>query len=230
MVQHLVFSAIGNLAVALFSEFGESRSGKARVCSGGYWQGRVWFRRSMVGLAFVGRSWSWSGSVWFFMNDDKMSAFPKTLALLAQEQWKAIVEAYRAGVTAEDLAREAGSNPSTVRQKYRAIHWKHETDCDFEAIIAAGQGPTLSSYAKARKNGHEKEKVLRWRVPASLADCIQNDNSSPDAEEALITRLHRVLGLETSEDFWMFIHSWFGEVSDAALLHHAGEGKMKKRR
>jgi hypothetical protein len=159
-----------------------------------------------------------------------LSAFPKTLALLAQEQWKAIVESYREGITPEALAVEAGSNLATMKLKFRAIEFKHEEGWDLQAIIAAGQGPTLSSYAKAKKNGHnEKEKVLRWRVPASLADCIQNDNASPDAEEALITRLHRVLGLETSEEFWMFVHSWFGEVSDAELLHHAGEGKPKKK-
>jgi len=159
-----------------------------------------------------------------------MSSFPKTLALLTHEQWKAIVEAYREGVTPEALAQEAGSNVATMKQKYRAIEFQHEKGYGFEVIVANGQGWSLSSYSRAKRNGHEKEKVLRWRVPASLADCIQNDSASPDAEEALITRLHRVLGLETSEEFWMFIHSWFGEVSDPELLHHAGEGKPKKGR
>ncbi len=147
----------------------------------------------------------------------------------SRESWKAIVEAYREGITPEALAQEAGSNLATMKQKYRAIEHKHEEGLDLEAIIAAGQGPTLSSYARAKKNGHsEPEKVLRWRVSRRLADAIMSSETSPDQEEALASRLVRVCGLRTSEEFWEFINSVFADWSDTDLLHHAGEATGKK--
>jgi len=147
----------------------------------------------------------------------------------SSENWKATVEAYREGITPETLAEESSSNVATMKQKYRAIEHEHEKGLDLEAIIAAGQGPTLSSYARAKKNGHsEPERVLRWRVSRRLADAIMSSETSPDQEEALATRLVRVCGLKTSEEFWEFINSVFADWSDADLLHHAGEATGKK--
>jgi hypothetical protein len=159
-----------------------------------------------------------------------MNNFPKTLALLSEEQWKAIVNAYRDGITAENLAQESGTNVATMKQKFRAIQFKHEEGWEFEAIIVAGQGPTLSSYAKAKRNGHnEPDRVLRWRVSRRLADAIMSSETSPDQEEALVTRLFRVAKLRTSDDFWNFLLSVFADLSDKEISHLAGIEPEKKR-
>jgi hypothetical protein len=160
-----------------------------------------------------------------------MNNFPKTLALLAEEQWKAIVNAYREGITAEVVAQESGTNVATMKQKFRAIEFKHEEGWDFEAIIVAGQGPTLSSYAKAKRNGHnEPDRVLRWRVPRRLAEAIMSSETSPDQEEALVTRLFRVAKLRTSEQFWEFLLSVFSDLSDKDIQHLAGIEPEKRKR
>jgi hypothetical protein len=154
-----------------------------------------------------------------------------------RESWTGLVELARTGTDSRSpetiglLASNTGSTIPTIRNKFRAIEYARELGQTYEQIVEAGQHTILSRYAKARKNGHnEKEKILRWRVPASLADAIQSDVVSADQEEPLVSRLVRVCKLETSEDLWTFIHSWFCEVTDAELVHHAGEGKLKKKR
>ena len=159
-----------------------------------------------------------------------MNKNEERFAVAAKEQWSALVNLVLDGSDVEALAKDSSMNPAVVKRKRDAIRFKHEQGFGREVIIANGQHWTLSSYARAKKNGDERQRILRWRVPASLADCIQNDNASPDAEEALVTRLHRVLGLETSESFWMFLHSWFSDLTDADLLHHGGEGKLMRRK
>src|ERR1700687_552791 len=143
-------------------------------------------------------------------------------------QWKAIVRlAFRCnpGRTAEmaaTIAKQTQSRKATVKRKIDAILFKRSEGWDEQAIVAAGQGPTLSSYAKHQQNGHEKQRVLSWRVSKSLADAIMSSETSPDQDEALASRLVRVLGMQTSEQFWEFLHSVFADLSDSELKNLAG--------
>lgn len=94
-------------------------------------------------------------------------------------------------------------------------------------IIELGQSGLLSRVAKAHKTGAERRKRLTWMVSASLADAIQSDRPSPDAEEPLVTRFYR-LGLRTSDDLWMFLHSYFALESDEDLQHHMADFVPKR--
>ena len=143
-----------------------------------------------------------------------------------KEQWAALVDAARHFGEATVHAIEMPA----VKHKITAIRWAMMDGWTAEVILEKGQSAVLSAYAKAKRNGHEKEKVLRWRVPASLADAIQSDNASPDAEEALVSRLARVLGISTSEEFWLYLHAHFGGMSDEQIRHDGGEGPPEKKR
>lgn len=89
-------------------------------------------------------------------------------------------------------------------------------------IVAMGQSRFLSYVAKAARDHGEPRKRLTWMVSTSLADAIQSEDPSPDAEEPLVTRFYR-LGLRTSEDLWLFLHSWFALESDESIQHHMAE-------
>ena len=55
-----------------------------------------------------------------------------------------------------------------------------------------------------------------------MADAIMSSETSVDQDEALVSRLVRVLAMETSEQFWEFVHSLFADLSDAELKNLAG--------
>ena len=156
----------------------------------------------------------------------------------SREQWAAIVTLALACSSdrleqevAETLARETSTNAVTLKRKFEAIRYARERGLDEFSIISNGQSQTLSNYMRARKRANsEKQRMLRWRVPASLADAIQSVETSDGQEEALQTRLVRVIKLKTSEDFWEFINSVFSDLSDADLLHLCGEHDGKRKR
>jgi hypothetical protein len=116
-------------------------------------------------------------------------------------------------------------------QKVKAILQARMDGLSREEIIAAGQSEILSRAAKNRKNHSEPQRMLRWRVSRSLAEAIQwTDQSSPDAEEALITRIRRVCHIETSEDLWEFFFSVFADRDDKWLRNEAGVILEKKQK
>ena len=120
--------------------------------------------------------------------------------------------------------------PSEARgldRKIKAIRDASASGLNREAITELGQSRLLSYVAKARSEAAEPRKRLTWMVSAGLADAVQSDNPSPDAEEPLVTRFYR-LGLRTSEDLWMFIHSWFALEPDEVLQHHMAEFVPKR--
>ncbi len=159
---------------------------------------------------------AWRGEFWFgmvFMNENAKDR----LAIVEKERWAILVKIAMSGASSE-----------VPKHKFQAIQFAKEAGSTEEAIIAAGQGATLSSYAKAKKNGNERQRVLRWRISASLADAIQCDMVNEDAEEPLVSRLIRLLGIKTSEELWMFIHSVFRDFSDEDIIHSGGEAMPKK--
>lgn len=129
-----------------------------------------------------------------------------------------------------ELVRLTRNPPEEMRlpiHKVRAIEFAHESGQSWEEITSAGQSATLKAWSAARRGAQEKRKRLTWMVSASLAESIMSDTASPDAEEPLMTRFYR-LGLRTSEDAWLFIHSWFALESDEVLLHHMAEFVPKR--
>lgn len=118
------------------------------------------------------------------------------------------------------LARDSSTNPAVLRRKFQAIQFKRDQGWTEEAIVAAGQGPTLSSYAADRKTRqNEKQRHLRWKVPASLADAVETE----------VVRIATVLGLTTSEDLWDFWLSVMIDLTPPQLRHLAGQPKLRKK-
>lgn len=130
-----------------------------------------------------------------------------------KEEWSSLVEAIL-----------SGEHVDCPKWKRNAIRWARETGCSQESIIGLGQSKVLSNYTKAQREGRiGGQKLLRWRVSSTLADAVMSSNTSPDQEEALVSRLVRVGKLRTSEDFWNFILSAFADLSDEDIKHLAGE-------
>jgi hypothetical protein len=162
-----------------------------------------------------------------------------TYAEATREQWKHLV---RLALTIPDrdyeghirrLAGEVGQTFGVLKRKCDAIRHEHEKGLSEESIVSLGQGVILASYIKARKKAvGEKTRMLVCRIPASMYDAIQNAHASPDQEEALMTRLNRLLGIRTWEEFWNFNLSVFATATDDEILHQGGEhpGKRKRKR
>lgn len=130
-----------------------------------------------------------------------------------KEEWASLCEAIL-----------SGEHVDCPKWKRNAIRWARETGCSQESIIGLGQSKVLSNYTKAQREGRiGGQKLLRWRVSSTLADAVMSSNTSPDQEEALVSRLVRVGKLRTSEDFWNFILSAFADLSDEDIKHLAGE-------
>lgn len=130
-----------------------------------------------------------------------------------KEEWSSLVEAIL-----------SGEHVDCPKWKRNAIRWARETGCSQESIIGLGQSKVLSNYTKAQREGRiGSQKLLRWRVSSTLADAVMSSSTSPDQEEALVSRLVRVGKLRTSEDFWNFILSAFADLSDEDIKHLAGE-------
>lgn len=114
----------------------------------------------------------------------------------------------------ELLARATSTTKATIRRKFEAIHHKREMGWTQEAITKQGQGPTLSSYAASRKQQKpEADVILRYRIPASLAESWNEQ----------IGRVARAAHLKTSEDLIEFLHSVLVCWSDLQIQNYAGE-------
>ena len=142
-------------------------------------------------------------------------------------QWAEIVEqAKHLRKPIDEIAAcfaDKNTSEGSIKGRVKAIRWAlSEGGWTIERIIAEGQTVTLSAYARYKRNGHEKERVLSWRVSKSLADAVMSSETSPDQDEALASRLVRVLGMQTSEQFWEFLHSVFANLSDAELKNLGG--------
>jgi len=135
------------------------------------------------------------------------------LTKAAREAWEATVEAVLAN---EDV--------DVAAYKRRAILFAKETGCSEQAIINLGQRQVLSTHAKFLKNGSGRQRVLRWRISAALADSVQCATINRDAEEPMVNRICRLTGIRTSEDLWLFIHSLIQELPDEYLVNHNGDG------
>jgi hypothetical protein len=143
-------------------------------------------------------------------------------------QWAAIVSiAYACSADhmdreAELLARAARSTKATIKRKFEAVHHKRTQGWTEEAIVKAGQGPTLSSFAASRKERKvEADVILRYRLSASLAEAwtaLVRDKIAP----ALARDTKRMENL-TSDDLFEFLLSVFLDVHPAHIANFAGE-------
>lgn len=140
--------------------------------------------------------------------------------------WREIVRvAYRG-----DTNRQYSELSKADQRKVRAINDARQLGMTQEEIIGAGQSEILSRVARNRKKHSEPQRVLAWRVSRSLADAVMTSNASPDAEEALVSRLVRVCHLRTSDDFFEFLLSVFADVADKELRNLAGVVLEKKQK
>ncbi len=151
----------------------------------------------------------------------------------ARRQWEELVRAALAlpergyEERIRGLAGEVGVTFGVLKRKCDAIR---DAGLGAEAIIEQGQGKTLSAYAKKRKKYDERTRFLKIRIPASMYDAIQNPHASPDQEEPLMQRLHRLLGIKTWSEFWEFTLAMYGNATDDAIIHEGGEHPGKKKR
>lgn len=155
----------------------------------------------------------------------------------ARKQWEALVyyalalpeRGYEDRIRA--LAGEVGTSFGVLKRKCDAIRDAHYAKgLDFDAIVALGQGKTLSVYAQKRAKYAEKTRIMKIRIPSSMYDAIQNPHASPDQEEPLMQRLHRLLGIKTWSEFWEFTLAMYGNATDDAIIHEGGEHPGKKKR
>ncbi len=115
---------------------------------------------------------------------------------------------------AQLLAEATQTTRATVKRKFEAIHEMRQRGLSEEAVVRAGQGPTLSALALARKRQKlEADTILRYRIPQSLGQ----------AWGQLVARLGVVADLKTSEDLIEFLHSVFVGLSDTQIQNLAGQ-------
>lgn len=157
-------------------------------------------------------------------DEDRQVAFAKT----ARDAWESLC---RAAVNAGDVerliagvAKWTRANPKGVKAKVSAIRAAVLQGKTLDEVIEMGQSECLSLMARTRKAARagDPDRTLSFRVPRSLADAWQNPIASPDQAEPIITRLHRVCGLETSEDLLDFLKSMLDDLSDEELQQRAG--------
>jgi hypothetical protein len=129
---------------------------------------------------------------------------------------------------AKGFATNGYSSYQTARNKIVAIRYLAQIGESRESIEALGQTAVLSRYAKAKKKARGPERVLSHRMSASLADAIECESPSPDAEEPLFTRLCRVLQIRTIEDIFEYLLAHFSGMSDLEILHDGGEWYEKR--
>lgn len=121
---------------------------------------------------------------------------------------------------AADLAKDWKTDKGTVKRKFLAIRFVFGKGLTRQEIKNAGQHCILSQFAKAKKNGHnEKERFLRWRVPISLADAIDQD----------VARVARVCQITASEELFDLFHSLFMDMTEAQWRHAAGMSRLKRK-
>jgi len=148
------------------------------------------------------------------------------------EEYKSAKAAFwQAFVCAVYRGENEGFSEDELRKAKAIQQARTEMGMSRAEIISAGQREILSRTARHRKKHTEPQRMLRWKVSRSLAEAIQwSDKSSPDAEEALQTRLVRVCGLKTSDDLFEFLLSLFADLDDKELRNLAGIIPEKKKR
>ena len=111
---------------------------------------------------------------------------------------------------------------ASLLRKFKAVRSLALNGSSREDICKMGQSKTLSAHAITKRNGHEPVRQIKYNLPATLAEAIQwSDKSSPDAEEALFTRFHR-LGITTSAQAFEFILSTYADMDDEEILNRRG--------
>ncbi len=131
---------------------------------------------------------------------------------------------------ATTLAGAWTESKASLLRKLKAVRTAAASGLDRQGICKLGQSEALSLHARANRKNREKMRVVSFRVPASLAEAFVSEDASPDAEEALVSRLARVCELRTSEDLLEFLLSVFADISDKDLKNLAGVNDLKKRR
>ena len=150
-----------------------------------------------------------------------------TFAEASARQWAEIVGwAIHLRTPIDEIAgffADKNTSEGSIKGRVKAIRWAlSEGGWTTDRIIAEGQTAVRSAYERSKRNGDERKRQIKYNLPVSLAEAIQwSDKSSPDAEEALFTRFHR-LGITTSKDAFEFILSTFADLDDVEILNRRG--------
>lgn len=121
---------------------------------------------------------------------------------------------------ATELSKHMGQSKDNLKRKILAILYCQSLGRSADEIKAYGQEPVLSRYIKKRNSDrYEQTTVLKWNLPGSLREVIRND----------MAEIKKILGLETSEQLFDFLHSIFVDLvtHPDELRHLAGELKGK---
>lgn len=164
------------------------------------------------------------------MNDNLDS-----IELMAQEQWKALVgiavscSEEKIKSVAAEIAPKFGSMPSSIVRKIQAVRHVALKGKSSEEIIEMGQSQTLSVAASDRHRAFGPQRILSYRVSKSIADLWECEHPAPGAPEPIVTRLHRVCGIETADDLLDFLSSMVTHASEEELRHEAGMYDLMRR-
>jgi len=156
-----------------------------------------------------------------------MSEFPETVQILLQRavvemrsEWSTLVElAVRLNPEALDgvaggMSVHAKIGVDSIRRKLLSIQHAVTLGYSPEEITARGQEKTVSEFNQSkRESNYEKKVVMKWQVPGSLRERIQEQQA----------RVMKILDLPHSEAFWDW---WVGLLinsKDEEILASGGE-------
>jgi hypothetical protein len=115
---------------------------------------------------------------------------------------------------AEQLSARLNVGKDSIKRRIDAIRYAFFTQkIPAGDIMARGQELTIGEYQKSRKKESlEKTVKLGYQVPGSLKAKLDED----------MERVKGLLGIVTSEDYFDFIHSVIGSMSDDDIKQAAG--------
>ncbi len=139
-----------------------------------------------------------------------------TLVLLTQEyvnaDSKSILELTKL------LAEQTQTSQDSLNRKIAAIKYFFGLGHTTEEIASWGQSKTLSDFIHARRaEDYEKVVQMRFSLPGSLRELFLQD----------LDRVKKVLGIESSEQLFEYLHSLLHGISDEEHKHLAGELKKE---
>lgn len=117
---------------------------------------------------------------------------------------------------ARGLASASKIGPDSIRRKLESIQYAQSLGHPPEDIKAFGQERVLGEYIKSKRvKTYSDSTVMKWSVPGSLRELVQQD----------VRRIMDVLGLYTSEEFFDWLHAQLVDLTDDQIRQSAGEDR-----
>lgn len=124
------------------------------------------------------------------------------------------IDAAKNGGYADLLSKKVNVGADSIKRKLEAIQYQRALGFDAEAIIATGQEKVLGAFVRSKRvKSYGDSVVMKWSVPGSLRELIQQDER----------RIKELLGIYTSEEFFDWLHSVFIDLTDDDIKASAGE-------